>query len=213
MSALILASVSAGASDSAVAARRLAASILSEPRFHSPAVPRPLHGVLHAIGSALRGAGDAVVHAVEDIGKLVPGGAVTVWVLLALALVATSVIGARRRALAKGRADARAIALQAALERAAELERRAEVAEREGRFADAVRLRFRAGVARLSEDGDVPLARSTPNMQLAKLLSSQDFDALASRFEEIAYGSAPADRADAEDALRRWRSVLTEGRT
>lgn len=200
----------AGSADSA---RRLAASILAERRFHPPSVPRPLHGVLHAIGTAVRSAGNAVVDAVDDVGKLVPGGAAAVWGLLALVLIASAVIVARRRALAVRRTETQAAAVREAMERAEELERRADRAEREGRFADAVRLRFRAGVARLAEHGEVPHARSTPSAQLAQVLGSADFEELARRFDEIVYGSAPAQLSDAEDARRRWRSVLSEGRT
>jgi Domain of unknown function (DUF4129) len=200
-------------SGSADSARRLAASILAERRFHPPSVPRPLHGLLHAIGTAVRSAGNAVIDAVNDVGKLVPGGAAAVWTLLALVLVASAVIVARRRALATRRASDNRAAVREARERAEELERRADRAEREGRFADAVRLRFRAGVARLAEHGEVPHARSTPSAQLAQVLGSSDFEELARRFDEIVYGSDPADPADAEDARRRWRAVLSGGRT
>jgi hypothetical protein len=192
-------------------ARRAAAAILSDRRFHNPSVPRPLHGFLHAIGSVLRRIGNTFAGWVDFAGKLVPGGAVTVWVLLGLVFAGATAIAVRRRALAHAR-PAGAADGEPATEPAGELEREADRAERDGRFADAVRLRFRAGLARLSEYGEIELARSTPNAQLARQLGSPDFEALARRFDEIAYGSAPADPADAEEARRRWRSVVAGGR-
>lgn len=196
----------------AQAARRAAAAILRESRFHNPSVPRPLHGVLHDIGKVLQAVGHAVTHAVDRVGGVFPGGTVAVWVLLGLALVAAVAFLARRhsrRALLRD--SRRAGGLGGRLERAADLEREAARAEREGRFEDAVRLTFRAGLARLAEEGAIRTARSTPNAQLSRLLHSPDFDALAVRFDEVAYGGAPARLADAEEARRRWSAVVGRG--
>ena len=191
------------------AARRTAAAILRESRFHSPSVPRPLHGVLHDIGDGIAAVGHAVTHAVDRVGGAFPGGTVAVWIVLGLVFVAAIVLGTRRysrRALLResGRAGRRA----GALERAADLEREATRAEHDGRFEEAVRLRFRAGLARLAEDGAIRTARTTPNGELARTLRSPDFDALARRFDEIAYGAAPAASEDADEARRRWTAVV-----
>ena len=193
------------------AARRAAAAILRQGRFHNPSVPRPLHGVLHDIGKVLQAVGHAVTHAVDRAGRVVPGGTVAVWVVLGLALLAAIAFLARRysrRALL--RESRRAGASRAGrVERAADLERKAARAERDGRFEDAVRLRFRAGLVRLAEEGTIPTARSTPNAQLSRTLHSADFDALARRFDEIAYGASPAASTDAEEARRRWSAVVS----
>jgi Domain of unknown function (DUF4129) len=191
------------------AARRAAATILREGRFHNPSVPRPLHGVLHDLGDGIAAVGHAVTHAVDRAGGSFPGGAVAVWIVLGLAFLAAIVLGARRysrRALLRksGRARHRA----RAVERAADLEREAAQAEQDGRFEDAVRLRFRAGLALLAEEGKVRAARTTPNGELARTLHSPDFDALARRFDEIAYGAAPAGSVDADEARRRWSAVV-----
>ena len=68
------------------AARRTAAAILGEGRFHNPSVPRPLHGVLHDLGVVLQSIGHAVSHVVDRVGKLFPGGTLAVWTVLGLAL-------------------------------------------------------------------------------------------------------------------------------
>ena len=106
------------------AARRAAAAILREGRFHNPSVPRPLHGVLHDIGDGLRAVGHAVTHAVDRVGRIVPGGTVAVWVVLGLGLLAAISFLARRysrRALL--RESRRHGASRAGVETAADLER------------------------------------------------------------------------------------------
>jgi len=197
----------------AASARRAAAAILREGRFHSPSVPRPFHSFFRAIGDALSSVGRWIGHAVDRVGRIVPGGPVVVWVLLGLMLVTAIWLTARRygrRNLLResggpGRAGA------PARERAADLERQALRAEHEGRYDDAVRLRFRAGLAMLSERGAISPPRSIPTAELARTLRSEDFDALARRFDEIAYGAAPAAAQDAEDARRRWITLATGG--
>jgi hypothetical protein len=193
-------------------ARRAAASILRENRFHNPSVPRPLHGVLHDLGDVIGAVGRAVTHVVDRIGSVFPGGTVAVWILLGVILLGTIGFLARRysrRELVRGSRRGAAARRAGTAERAADLEREAARAERDGRFEEAVRLRFRAGLARLAEDGAIRTPRSTRNAQLSRLLDSSDFDALARRFDEIAYGASPAGADDADDARRRWGEVVT----
>jgi len=192
-------------------ARRAAAAILRQGRFHPPSVPRPLHGLLHAIGTAASSVGHWIEHAVDRIGRIVPGGPVVVWVLLGLLLIVAIALTARRyarRGLERERGGGGAGGA-AARERAADLEREALRAEQDGRYADAVRIRFRAGLATLAERGAISPPRSIPTGELARTLRSEDFDALARRFDEIAYGAATAAEQDAEEARRRWTTVVT----
>lgn len=205
-------SASSLTSASAEAARATAREILHETRFRGPAVPRPLHGLLHAIGQALSGPSKLVNDGVVQLGRILPGGVATAWVVLALAVAGIGTLVVRRysrRALIPS-SDALTGA-GASAERAAELERQADEAERQGRLADAVRLRFRAGLVRLSEQGAIPAPRSTPTRELSRMLRSPAFDALARRFEEIAYGAARAARSDVEEARRGWSALLKGG--
>jgi hypothetical protein len=195
------------------AARHLARSILSEGRFHQPSFPRPLHGVLRAFGEGLGAPVRGLEDAVDAVGALVPGGVVVVWIVLALLLAgATALLVARhsRRTLSGGEAVAGAsTGMGERLERASELVAAAEAAERDGRLADAVRLRFRAGLVRLAERGTIAAARSTPTAEVSRVLASPRFDALAHRFDEIAYGDAAPEPEDVEAARREWPAVLS----
>jgi hypothetical protein len=199
----------------AASARRAAAAILREGRFHAPSVPRPFHAFFHAIGNALSSVGRWIGHAVDQIGRVVPGGPVVVWVLLGLMLIAAIALGARRyarRDLEREHGGPGA-AREAGRERAADLEREALRAEHDGRYADAVRLRFRAGLVTLAERGAISPPRSIPTAELRRTLHSEDFDELARRFDQIAYGAAPAAAQDAEEARRRWTTIVTGSRS
>jgi hypothetical protein len=167
--------------------------------------------VLHAIGSAVEAPVRWVGHAVAAVARVFPGGVAGVWAALAIAVLAGTAAAARRYA------RLRAIESAAGSSRedrgaptAAQLERDAELAEREGRLEQAVRRRFAAGLARLAEQGLLGSPQSTPTRELAATLRSDEFDALAGRFDEIAYGEVPATVADVEQATRSWPRVLRE---
>ncbi len=197
--------------DGGAGARRAAASILHQSRFRNPAVPRPLHGVLAAIGDGLRGAAHAVVHRIDVIGRAIPGGAAVLWVVLAVLLggVALAVGRAASRRTLSRRAARDATVADALT--AAELERRAEAAENAGRFDEALRLRFRSGLTSLADRDVVRSPSSRPSGELSRALSSSDFDALARRFDEVVYGGDRADAGDVADARRRWSELLGAG--
>ena len=199
------------AAAAADAARHLARTILSEGRFRQPSVPRPLHGVLRAIGDGLSVPFRALGDAVDAVGKVFPGGVWAVWILLALIVAgATAVLAARRsrRALTRGEGDP-GVWSEERIERASDLMRAAEAAERAGQLADAVRLRFRAGLLRLAERGTIGTPRSTPTTEVSRILASPEFDTLARRFDEIAYGGSTPVPDDVEAARREWRTVLS----
>ncbi len=192
------------------AAQRASHQILTESRFHQPNVPRPLHGLLVAVGKVLESPLSAVESLVTALAAIVPGGVAGVWALFALALAALAAALARRLARAglRGRTPT---AAGSELEGAVHLEAAALAAERDGRLADAVRLRFRAGLMRLSDRGAIPPAQSTPTREVARRLRSERFEALAHRFDEIAYGHDGAVAADVERARHDWPRIVDEG--
>jgi len=93
-----------------------------------------------------------------------------------------------------------------------ELERLAADAEAEGRFDDALRFRFRAGLLRLDAAGRIALEPWSTGRQVAAELSSEPFNRILSTFEPVVYGDQIAVDEDAAAARRDWQHVLS-GRT
>jgi hypothetical protein len=208
-----MASSISAASEATTLARGRARAILAEPRFHSGAVPRPLHGLLHAVGKALESPLQALEELVSSLGAVVPGGTTAVWAALAAAVLGLSALLAARGArLALREPDSDSAWPGAGRPvRASDLERDATAAEAQGRHADAVRLRFRAGLIRLAERELVDSAPSMLNGEVSRALRSEHFDRLAQRFEEIIYGGREAIEEDVRTSRREWNRLLGTG--
>jgi hypothetical protein len=198
----------------AALARRQAQAILAESRFHVAPIPRPLHGVLHAIGALLESPLNALEELVSGLASGTPGGSFTIWaVLAALVLALSTLLSARGARRALGELGGQRASRQGESPlTAADLEREALAAEGAGRHGDAVRWRFRAGLMRLSEDELVADAPSMVNAQVSRALHSQRFDTLARRFDEIAYGGRAAAEEDVERSRREWSELLRSER-
>jgi hypothetical protein len=191
------------------AARHAASQILAESRFHQPDVPRPLHGVLAAIGNVLEAPLTGLDSLVSRIATIFPGGVAGVWVLFAaLALMAGLVVSTR---LAGRSVAATASRRAPGAQSAAELERLAAAAQDAGRLEEAVRLRFRAGLTRLSDGHTMAGAPTRPTIEIARVLGSPQFDSLARRFDEIAYGASLATADDVAQQRREWPQILQAG--
>ncbi len=196
----------------AVAARRAARDILAESRFHAAPIPRPLHGFLHAIGKLWHPIGQRIDDTFNSIAGSLPGGSAVLWTIIAvIVLAAIATLTARSTGRILHEAGGTALPRGARVS-AETLEREATEAERDGRWQDAVRLRFQAGLMRLSEQELIEAAASTPNAQLRRALHSERFDGLARRFDEIVYGGDEAREQDAHDARREWPRLLGGGR-
>jgi hypothetical protein len=193
------------------AARRAASSILAEGRFHSPPIPHPLHGVLVAVGQALSDPLNALGHLFDRIGAWFLGGVAGAWAVAALVLILAVGWLASRRARTRLGGEASAAA-RTRHPGPAELEREAALAEGAGRWEDAVRLRFRAGILTLGERLGLDSTDTTPNHAIGRLVHSPRFDSLATRFDEVAYGGQAATAEDAQRQRREWCEVLAEVR-
>jgi uncharacterized protein DUF4129 len=192
---------------------QLAHQILGESRFRPAPLPRPLHGVLDALGRAFAPVGRWFSHLYATLAGVLPGGGATFWVLLCAAVVGLAALATVRltgRTLVdRTRAGVR-LAAQRGAPDAAGLEAAADAAERDGRIADALRLRFQAGLLRLDELGVLAYRPSLPNAAVSRRLGSPTFDGLLQRFEEVVYGGRPADPGDASGAREGWRKVLAD---
>jgi hypothetical protein len=185
--------------------RRIARDILQDRRFHSSPAPRPLRGPLQWLGDRLRNVADAIL----SFLRLFPG---PTWLAAAAIIVAATVLlivwltrSRRAAGLFGGPATGTG---RAAREDPAALERAADDAERAGDFTEALRLRFRAGLLRLDERGAIRYRPSLTTGEVRRLLGSDSFDELASRFEEVAYGGDNAAAADVDAAREGWRRVI-----
>ncbi|HEV8251656.1 MAG TPA: hypothetical protein VGQ15_16920, partial [Gaiellaceae bacterium] len=88
------AAAQAGAGD----ARREAAEILDERRFHGSRVPRPLHGVLEWLGHKLR----VLARPFDWLADRIPGGPTTLWVAIGAVVVALAAFVAMRLGARRG---------------------------------------------------------------------------------------------------------------
>jgi hypothetical protein len=192
------------------AARRDARSILGERRFRPAHVPRPFAGALRWLGRQL----EPVGRALSPVGRFfqtIPGFLVLTALVVGAAIAGAWFLAGRRSA--RGRRPVVRGGVRAASDDPRQLDRAAEQAERDGDYAQAVRLRFRAGLLRLDTAGAIRLGPSSTSGQVARRLRLRDFDDLARDFELVAYGDRPADTSVAHAARERWTRVLDEVRS
>jgi hypothetical protein len=182
------------------AAQREAEAILSGRRFDKAPLKDPVQTVFDKIG-----------HALGQLASDAPGGPVAFWVIVAVVILALTAAGVRR---AMRRLDWHAAASAAregiASQTPESLEREAQAAEAQGAFAEAVRLRFRAGLLLLGSRKLIDYNPAVLNSDVARRLHSPKFDALAGTFERIAYGGAAAGESDAAAAREGWRELARE---
>jgi Domain of unknown function (DUF4129) len=200
--ALVQSGATARMSDPAADAR----AILAGRRFHETPVPRPLQRPLHWLGRKLR----ALSGPFDPVVRHIPGGGTTLWTILAALVIGAAAFFATQ--LARRRSAA-------AIERArrerpareidpARLEREADEAQRRGELELALRLRFRAGLARLSLAKAIPPERSLTSGDVRRVLRVPEFDGLALTFDEVVYGRRPPSEADVEASRAGWPAVL-----
>ena len=180
-------------------AQAAASAILGRGGYSKAPIPDPVRSGFDKLG-----------HWLGKLASRAPGGPVVFWAVLGGLVLALAALGARRmmRRLDPA-AAARAQQAAAAGEDPAAMERDAQAAEARGAFAEAVRLRFRAGLLQLSFRGALDYRPSLLTVDARRRLRSPEFDRLASSFERIAYGGAPAAETDAAASRDGWRELLT----
>ncbi|MEA2213780.1 MAG: hypothetical protein QOF83_3728 [Solirubrobacteraceae bacterium] len=180
-------------------ARRAARSIVGTPRYGRPTIIDPLLSLLHRIGRWL---GSAAATS--------PGGPSVFWGAAGIVVLLLAALGSWRMLRRLGAAPlAAAPGSSARAEDPALLERRADDAEAHAAFADAVRLRFRAGLLRLGARSAIEYRPSLLTAEVARRLSSPEFNRLADTFERVTYGKATAEPGDAAEARDGWREILS----
>jgi len=147
----------------------------------------------------------------ESLAGLV-GGPFVLGSILILFVVVGAVLIARNLGKRRAREMEERIRREHALARGEDpdaLEDAADMAAEVGELAEAVRLRFRAGLLRLDELGLIHYRPGLTSNEITDLLRSPLFDTLARRFDEIVYGHQPATAIDYENAKRGWRDLTS----
>ena len=133
------------------------------------------------------------------------------WLLLAALLVlavAVAAVIARRR-----------LRVETDLQRAIDVERRgdaeeledlATAAEAAGRFEDALRLRFRAGLMRLDDLEVIVYDPALATGAVRSAVGMGEFDTVATQFERVAYSDYTPQRTDVTSHQQGWLTVLGE---
>lgn len=133
------------------------------------------------------------------------------WLLLAAVLglaVAVAAVIAKRRLRAETDQQ-RAINVERRGD-ADELEDLANTAEAAGRFEEAVRLRFRAGLMRLDDLEVIAYDPALATGAVRGAVHMGEFDAVASQFERVAYSDYAPQRTDVTSHRQGWQTVLDE---
>jgi hypothetical protein len=156
-----------------------------------------------------------VVDLIPALDDLIPGGRLAVWALLAVlvgGLAALLAGRALRGRVARGGVRRVAAGAVPVAEDPDALDRRAREAAARGEHELALRLAFRAGLARLDRRGVIELRPSLSTGAVARALDSPQFDRVAARFDEVVYGRRPAAPADVAAAREVWSEVLRDRR-
>jgi hypothetical protein len=194
-------------------ARERARDVLEQQRFQRTSVPAPLRSVRERIGAGLRSLGRPFEDAFQWIVGWLPGGRAVLWALLATVLLgAASLLAGRTGADRVSVAGAAAGTGDPASVNAARLRQEADRAERSGDLDEALRLRFRAGLADLDSRELIELRPALTNRELLRDVTSPTLNGLVDGFESVAYGGRPADADDLRSARDGWPRVPGEAR-
>jgi hypothetical protein len=189
-------------------ARGTAEEILGGRNYRDERTPRPLQGLVERLRDLLRPVGQWI----EGWAQHLPGGSLTLWVVLAaLFLIGVAILTARaasRRRLMvtrthRDRPDEEMVSI-------GDLEKQADDAERSGNLALALRLRFLAGLQHLDDAGLIRFNPSLTSGEISSRLRSRAFDALAATHDRVVYGKQAPSPVDISSARTWWRAVLTE---
>lgn len=176
--------------------------------FLSP-VTRFIDDVMERIRDWLSASGE--VRTGTPTTQVDPGRPSYGWLLLAamlvLAVVVATVIARRRISAETDQQRAMDVERRGDAE---ELEDLANAAEAAGRFEDALRLRFRAGLMRLDDLDVIAYDPAMATGAVRSAVAMAEFDTVASQFERVAYSDYAPQQTDVTSHQQGWQTVLGE---
>ena len=178
--------------------------ILSQPKYRVETTTS------ERLSTWLRDLWFAFLEFLDSVAGLV-GGPLVLGSILVVVVVIVAVVFARNLGKRRARELENRIRREHALARGVDpddLESEAEAAASRGDHAEAVRLRFRAGLLRLDESGRIKYRPGLTGAEIEELLHSPVFETLARRFDEIVYGRQHASSDDYTEAVAGWRVLL-----
>lgn len=197
----------AAASAAATADRARAAEVLDDERFQEPDLPRPFRGPLRWIGEQAAALWDRAIDLLAPVfgtrGAAVVLAAVLVGGLIGLL---TAVVARRARSGTPTGAPLGHFLVDPTLD-PDDLDARADDAAASGRYADAVRARYEAGLLRLVAAGRLDLRPDTTASDAAAQVDEPAMDDLTAAFEEIVYGGRTATEADDRASRQGWADL------
>lgn len=199
-----LAHVGVPGTAAAAPARTDARAILQSRRYRPSSLPRPFKGLLDRL--------DRLAKKIFDpITRHLPRPGSKAWIVIGAIVVGAAAfiafrLARRRRAVETEHAKL----VRTRSLRPDDLDRAAREAEAAGRGAEAIRLRFAAGLIRLDRAGVIEWHPSITSGSVRRRLRSKSFDALASSFERVTYGKRPVTPDDLELSKAGWQHVLKD---
>jgi hypothetical protein len=196
--------------------RRIAADILSERRFTGPSGETFLARIGRALTNLIGRIGDWFGRFLDQADAAVPGGREIVQLVIVLAVIGGAAWTAHHLARRRTRATLAAEAERNSMESGVdpnELETAAAAAAGDGRYTEAIRLRYQAGLLRLGERGRIVYRPSLTTGEVSDRLRVGAFDEIAATFDAVAYGNRQAGADDAERSDAGWRRLLAEERS
>ncbi len=188
------------------AARQLARRILAQRRFQPEKSPQPLRRPITWIGQKINDLTSPLFRVLGRSG----------WILVVVSVVALVMVVAFATYVGRGRIqshqDRRLLEAGPEVDPAT-LDAAANRAVTAGDHELALRLRFKAGLIRLERAGRIAPSLGRTNGDVRRQLSSESFESLADRFDEVIYGGEPATEADDERTRTGWRDVLSGDRS
>ncbi len=194
--------------------RRKAERILAQRRFRTRRTPRPFASVFKWIARQLGILGRWIGRLLDAILPGGSGAASVIGVIAAIALLVAIVILLNRANIRKRVKNNVATTTNVNID---ELLAAAEAASKRGDFAEAVRLRFKAGLASFERNRVVTMPTNRTNRDVgAQLRTSTStgvdthFQPLATDFDEIRYGNRVAQQHDDHLSRESWQRIQDE---